>query len=353
MHRISRAPVLSATLSRVSAWIIGRTPTGLLHDLEQAPALGARQRPALDDAHDVSLAGLVALVVGVQRAAVAHDLAVHAVRAHEVDPDGDRLVRPCSRRPRPDAPCWRFRVGGSARAAAGPAVRDSGSRSRARFARQRRALARPCARAARARSLGALVRRALRARPRRSKRERASLRRCLGRELLAPRSARQPAAQALPRRAAASPAGSSAGASSAAASAAASAGLLGRRSSAAGCLGRGLPRSACRLVLLRLCSVFFSLSFIVLPSLSSASRSMPRSRATVSVRASERRASRRRAVFSSSPVELRKRRLKSSSRNSRTFSTSCSSFEVALTSFAFTSAHWSSRITILVLTGSL
>src|SRR2546429_5758218 len=63
--------------------------------------------------------------------------------------------------------------------------------------------------------------------------------------------------------------------------------------------------------------------------------SIPRSRATVSARASDLRACGSRPVFSSSPVELRKRRLNSSSRKSRTFSTSCSSFKFR-TSFTFT-----------------
>src|SRR3954462_7280607 len=90
MQRISRAPVLSATLSRVSFWITLLRP---LEDLDQAPALGARHRPALDDAHEVALVGVVALVVGVHGARGAHDLAVAPMALGDVDADRDRLVR--------------------------------------------------------------------------------------------------------------------------------------------------------------------------------------------------------------------------------------------------------------------
>src|SRR3954465_2580345 len=69
MHRISRAPVLSATFRRVSFWI-----TCTLQDLDQAPALGAAHRARLDHPHEVALVGVVALVVSVQRRRGAHDL---------------------------------------------------------------------------------------------------------------------------------------------------------------------------------------------------------------------------------------------------------------------------------------
>src|SRR5918997_2791088 len=96
MQSTSRAPVLSATLRRDSCWIIGRPPPlpGSLQDLDETPALGAAERTALDHAHGVADARLVLLVVGVQCAARADDLLVHAVPTGHVDSDGDRLVGP-------------------------------------------------------------------------------------------------------------------------------------------------------------------------------------------------------------------------------------------------------------------
>ena len=88
MQRISRAPVLSATLRR--GLVLDHLRT--LQDLDEPPALGARQRAALDDADEVALVGVVALVVGVQRGRRAHDLLVAPVAAGDVDADGDRLV---------------------------------------------------------------------------------------------------------------------------------------------------------------------------------------------------------------------------------------------------------------------
>src|SRR6476659_4920289 len=90
MQRISRAPELSATLSLDSCWIIALPR--LLHDVDQAPALGLRQRPGLDHADHVALAGLVALVVSVQLGRAANDLLVGAVTTGDVDADGDRFV---------------------------------------------------------------------------------------------------------------------------------------------------------------------------------------------------------------------------------------------------------------------
>src|SRR5918992_1371775 len=90
MQSTSRAPVLSATLRRDSCWIMGLP--GPLHDLDQAPALGAAERAAFDHAHGVAHVCLVLLVVGVQRGAGPDDLLVHAVLAGDVDADRDRLV---------------------------------------------------------------------------------------------------------------------------------------------------------------------------------------------------------------------------------------------------------------------
>src|SRR6185312_16133733 len=74
MQSSSRAPELSATLRRDSCWIIERLPR------------------LLDDADHVALAGLVALVVSMQRARAADDLLVGRMTTGEVDADGDRLV---------------------------------------------------------------------------------------------------------------------------------------------------------------------------------------------------------------------------------------------------------------------
>src|SRR5215218_8084458 len=90
MQRISRAPELSATLSLDSCWIIALPR--LLHDVDQAPALGLRKRPGLNHSDHVALAGLVALVVSVQLGRAANDLLVGAVAAGGVDADRDRFV---------------------------------------------------------------------------------------------------------------------------------------------------------------------------------------------------------------------------------------------------------------------
>src|SRR6478672_9275840 len=90
MQRISRAPELSATFSLDSCWIISLPR--LLHHVDQAPALGLRQRPGLDHADHVALAGLIALVVSVKLGRAADDLLVSAVTAGDVDADRDRFV---------------------------------------------------------------------------------------------------------------------------------------------------------------------------------------------------------------------------------------------------------------------
>src|SRR5580692_3817973 len=91
MQRISRAPVLSATLSRVSCWIISPLPR-LLDDLDEAPVLGLRERTRLDDPDDVTGRSRVALVVCVQPMAAPHDLLVLRVRLGRLHLDDDRLV---------------------------------------------------------------------------------------------------------------------------------------------------------------------------------------------------------------------------------------------------------------------
>src|ERR1700759_2329827 len=90
MQSSSRAPELSATLRRDSCWII--CLPRLLDDVDQTPTLGLRKGAGLDDPHHVTLAGLVALVVSVQRARAADDLLVGGMAAGDVDADGDRLV---------------------------------------------------------------------------------------------------------------------------------------------------------------------------------------------------------------------------------------------------------------------
>src|SRR5919107_4298578 len=123
MQRISFAPVLSATLSRDSCWIIGfllvvapvlKRPggrlsltelssgsgaaaprvvlLGLLEDLDDAPALGGRQRTGLHDPDPVADAALVLLVVRLQLAGAAQDLAVQRVLDAVLDGDDHGLL---------------------------------------------------------------------------------------------------------------------------------------------------------------------------------------------------------------------------------------------------------------------
>src|SRR4029079_13102641 len=91
MQRISRAPELSATFSRLSCWIIGCL-LRLLEDLGLTPVLGLRHRAGLDEPHRVTGAGLVPLVVGVVHLRAPDHLLVGRVTAGALDPDGDRLV---------------------------------------------------------------------------------------------------------------------------------------------------------------------------------------------------------------------------------------------------------------------
>src|SRR3954471_22883761 len=93
MHSTSRAPELSATLSRVSCWIISSPGlAGPLEHFDDPPTLLARQRPGLLDAHAVALAHLVRLVVRIEPVRALEGLAVARV-AHAVDDaDDDGLV---------------------------------------------------------------------------------------------------------------------------------------------------------------------------------------------------------------------------------------------------------------------
>src|SRR5256714_997726 len=67
------------------------SPSGL-RDLRQSPVLRLRERPRLDDAHDVADLRLVALVVRVELRRAADDLLVARVRLDRVDLHHDRLV---------------------------------------------------------------------------------------------------------------------------------------------------------------------------------------------------------------------------------------------------------------------
>src|SRR5690348_10956845 len=93
MQRSSRAPVLSATLRRLSCWITASPAlAGHLEHLVEAPALGRRERPGLDDLHHVADLRLVLLVVRVELLRAADHLLVLRVRLDRLDADDDRLV---------------------------------------------------------------------------------------------------------------------------------------------------------------------------------------------------------------------------------------------------------------------
>src|SRR4051795_198956 len=114
MQRISLAPVLSATLSRDSCWIIGSSPgcragsgplaagqpgrtvgwglLGLLEDLHDAPALRRRERPGLHDQDPVADAAVVLLVMGLELRRTPQHLAVQRVLDPVLDGDDDGLV---------------------------------------------------------------------------------------------------------------------------------------------------------------------------------------------------------------------------------------------------------------------
>src|SRR6266851_2460892 len=77
MQRISLAPELSATLSRVSCWIT--CLLRLLHDLEHAPANLFRDGLCLGDPDKVAHSALVLLVVDLELRAPLHRLTVEAV----------------------------------------------------------------------------------------------------------------------------------------------------------------------------------------------------------------------------------------------------------------------------------
>src|SRR4029079_4720593 len=93
MHRICLAPVLSATLSRDSCWIICPVLLlRLLDDLHHAPALGRAERAGLHQEHTLTDAALVRLVVGLEAGRAAQHLAVERVLDAVLDGDDHGLV---------------------------------------------------------------------------------------------------------------------------------------------------------------------------------------------------------------------------------------------------------------------
>src|SRR5262249_4780432 len=109
MHSTSRAPELSATLSRLSCWIMSARP---LQDFHDAPALQLRERTRLGQAHPVALTGVVRLVVRVEVARLLHGLAVARVPDPVDDRDDHRLVHlRGDHEPFPDLPGVRANFG--------------------------------------------------------------------------------------------------------------------------------------------------------------------------------------------------------------------------------------------------
>src|SRR5262249_17567484 len=95
MQSTSRAPELSATLSRLSCWImVSWAPLlpGALEDLDHTPVLLPRDRARLREAHAIAFACVVRLVVRVQVVRALHRLAVAGVPNGVDDRDHDRLV---------------------------------------------------------------------------------------------------------------------------------------------------------------------------------------------------------------------------------------------------------------------
>src|SRR3954451_1519386 len=115
MHKSALAPVLSATRSRDSCWIIELLR--LLEDLHDAPALGRRQRPGLHEEHPVADTGGVGLVVRLDLGRTPDGLAVTRVLHPVLDLDRHRLrhlvaddvaltcLAEATRRARPSSSC--------------------------------------------------------------------------------------------------------------------------------------------------------------------------------------------------------------------------------------------------------
>src|SRR5437899_10639208 len=90
MHRTVLAPELSATLRRLSCWIIASP--GPFEYFDDPPPLQLRGRPGLGDAHPVALLEVVDLVVGVETGRALERLLVAPVADPVDDRHDDRLV---------------------------------------------------------------------------------------------------------------------------------------------------------------------------------------------------------------------------------------------------------------------
>src|SRR5262245_32697174 len=89
MHRTVLAPELSATLRRLSCWIIASP--GPFEDFDDPPALQLRSGTGLLDAHPVALLEVVDLVVGVEPGRALERLLVAPV-PHPVDHGHDHRL---------------------------------------------------------------------------------------------------------------------------------------------------------------------------------------------------------------------------------------------------------------------
>src|SRR5207237_4692563 len=89
MQRSSRAPLLSATLTTVSCWIIS---TRLLDDLGDAPPLLLGQRSRLDDAYAIADATSGLCVVHLVPPRVPYHLLVQGMRLRVPHEDDHRLL---------------------------------------------------------------------------------------------------------------------------------------------------------------------------------------------------------------------------------------------------------------------
>src|SRR5579862_8379634 len=89
MQSSSRAPLLSATLSTDSCWIISAS---LLQHFGDAPAGFLGDRASLDDAHAVADADRVRLVMDLEAPRMANDLLVERVRLEVLHHDDHGLL---------------------------------------------------------------------------------------------------------------------------------------------------------------------------------------------------------------------------------------------------------------------
>src|SRR5690606_35790021 len=93
MQSTSLAPLLSATLSRDSCWIIaGVGLFGAFDHFHQAPTLRLAHRARLHDAHGVALMGLAVLIMRHELAGGLHELPVFGVLHAALHHHRDALV---------------------------------------------------------------------------------------------------------------------------------------------------------------------------------------------------------------------------------------------------------------------